>query len=111
MIYDQATDTVIGNLGWIDHGSLWLYSVSSGAVRQIDVEGAAHLGVRAGQNGLFRLTHHHSSVVAVSIRRYNDPGRELASLRFVGREILVAGDEELWCYVDPAIIVQTNAGP
>jgi len=111
MIYDRATDTIVGNLGWVDHGSLWLYSVASGNEQRIAVEGAAYLDLRAGLNGLFRLTHHQSSGVAVSIRQYGNPVLELASLRFVGAEAVFAGDIALWWHVDPAVIVQTNKGP
>ena len=111
MIYDQATDTVVGNVGWVDHGSLWLFSVTSRAERQIAVDGATFLGVKAGLNGLFRVAHHHSGGVAVSIRKYDIPAQELASLRIVGDLPVMAGDAALWRFVDPAVIVQTDAGP
>ncbi len=111
MIYDQATDTVVGNLGWVDHGSLWLYSVASGIERRIAVEGAAHLGVRPGLNGFFRLAHHESAGVMVSIRQYENPGLDLATLHVVDNKAVLAGEDDLWRHVDPAVIVQTGAGP
>jgi hypothetical protein len=111
LIYDQATDTVVGNLGWVDHGSLWLYSVASGIERRIAVEGAAHLGVRPGLNGFFRLAHHESAGVMVSIRQYENPGLDLATLHVVDNKAVLAGEDDLWRHVDPAVIVQTGAGP
>lgn len=111
MIYDRSSDTVFGYLGWVDQGSLWLYSLLSGAERRIAVEGADHLGVEPGLNGLFRLVHHGSADVVVSIRRYEAPEVELATLCVSQGNLVLAGETELWRNVDPAVIVRTSSGP
>jgi hypothetical protein len=81
MIYDPSTETVVGNLGWVDHGSIWTFSVNTKAESRIVVDGAKYLGLKAGHDGLFRLTHHHTADLAVSVRHCASPEVELASIR------------------------------
>jgi hypothetical protein len=28
MIYDESTETVVGNLDWVDQGSLWIFRLN-----------------------------------------------------------------------------------
>lgn len=111
MIYDESTETIIGNLGWVDRGSLWTFSAQSNAESRIEIEGAQYLGLRAGRDGLFRLVHHQSPDRAVTIRHGANPGVELAGLRFDRESARFSGDVALWDQVDPSVIIQTDTGP
>lgn len=111
MIYDPATDTVMGNLGWVDRGDLWLYSPSRGNEHRISVEGAEYLSVKPGLNGLFRLVHHRTGKVSASVRPFANPDLELATMLFVEGRPVLRGDLERWLEVDAAMIVQAPAGP
>ena len=111
MIYDESTGTVVGNLGWVDRGSVWTFSTQSGVEARISIEGTQFLGLRAGKNGLFRLVHHHSADMVVSIRRIADPSVELAAVRSHGGQPHFSGDTALWGEVDPSAIIQTDIGP
>lgn len=111
MIYDAATNTVVGNLGWVDRGSLWVFDLSDGSQTAVAIEGASHLSLRRGPNGLFRVVHHHSPDLGVSIRHVARPDLELASIRFEGSMARFTGDPALWSGVDPTAIIQTDAGP
>jgi hypothetical protein len=111
MNFDASTQTVVGNLGWVDKGALWTFDLRSQTEGRISVEGAQYLTLRPGSNGLFRLIHHQSADQAVSIRRVAEPGRELASVRYDGGRPAFQGDLDLWKQVDPAMIIQTPSGP
>jgi hypothetical protein len=111
MIFDAETQTIVGNLGWVDKGMLWTFDLRSQTEGHISVEGAQYLTLRAGSNGLFGLVHHQSADQAVSIRRVADPARELASFRYNKGQPTFQGDLDLWKQVDPAIIIQTSSGP
>lgn len=111
MIYDDATNTIVGNLGWVDRGSLWLLDLTGGTETQIAIDDAKYLSLRSGLNGLFRLVHHQSSELAVSLRHSAEPRIELASIRFIDRGWHFSGDASLWQLVDASVIIQTIAGP
>jgi hypothetical protein len=111
MIYDAATNRVVGNLGWVDQGSLWVFNPSDGSETSVTIEGARYLTLRSGPNGLFRVVHHHSPDLGVSVRHAARPDLELASIRFDGGMARLHGDSSLWTQVDPSAIIQTDAGP
>jgi hypothetical protein len=92
MIYDESTETVVGNLGWVDQGSLWIFSAQSNTEALIKIDGAKYLGLRAGDGGLFRLVHHQSPDRAVTIRQSANPGVELAGIRFDRETARFSGD-------------------
>lgn len=111
MIFDAETQTMVGNLGWLDKGALWKFDLRSQTEDWISVEGAQYLTLRPGSNGFFRLVHHQSADQAVSIRRVREPARELASVRYNSGTPAFQGDLDLWKQVDPAMIIQTSSGP
>ena len=105
MIYDRASEIIVGNLGWVDRGSLWAYSIATQTKSRVPIEGTKFLGLRRGTGGLFRLTHHSSTDRAVSIRHCATPGVELASVRFDGKQYRFFGDTALWNEVDASALV------
>lgn len=111
MIYDPGTQTIVDNLGWVDKGSLWVYSVPESKVRNVAVEDSSYLGLKPGVGGLFRLVHHGSADIAVSIRHIGEPEVELASLRFDKGQPRFNGDEGLWSNVDASLLFHTGTGP
>lgn len=111
MIYDAATNRVVGNLGWVDRGSLWVFNPSDRSEISVPIEGASYLSLRGGPNGLVRVVHHHSPDLGVSIRHIARPDLELASIRFDGGKARFDGDSGLWNQGDPSAIIQTDAGP
>lgn len=105
MIYDPASEMIVGNIGWVDHGSLWTYSVSTQTETRLPIKGTRFLGLRQGNGGLFRLTHHCSPDRAISIRHCATPDRELASIRFNGAHYRFSGDTTLWAQVDASVLI------
>jgi hypothetical protein len=110
MIFDSTAQIVIDSMGWFDKGALWIFDLQSQTESRIAIEGSNFPRLRAGSNGLFRLTHQ-SSDQAVSIRRVREPGLELASVRFNQLQPTFSGDTGLWKHVDPAVIMITESRP
>lgn len=110
MIYDSSTQTIVGNLGWVDRGALWVFDVAGQRESLIEVEGARYLDIRLGSNGLFRVVHSDSPDLAVSIRHFKEPAVERASVRLGNDQVRFAGDAELWRHVDPTALVRTETG-
>jgi hypothetical protein len=109
MIFDPATQTLIDNQGWVDKGGLWIYDLATKAERLMPIEGAAYLTIRAGADGLFRLTHHQSPEQTVSIRHMSDPQRVLASVALADPNCPFTGDRTLWNKVEPALVFSTSS--
>ena len=109
MILDATTQTIVGNMGWVDKGALWTFDVQKQTEGHVPVPGARFLSLRAAANGIFRLVHHHSSDQAVSIRHLGEPDVELASIRFDRGRARFLGETELWRLVEPAVIMKANS--
>jgi hypothetical protein len=52
MIFDEAAQRIVGNLGWVDKGSLWVYDLKLQKETLIPVSGASYLDLRMGTRGL-----------------------------------------------------------
>lgn len=95
MIFDPATNTAFGSLGWVDHGTIWCWDAGTSHERRIAVPDARHVSIRRHADGLLRLIHHGEEAVA-SIRSCADPEAELASLRPTPEGWRFHGDTALW---------------
>lgn len=95
MIFDPATNTAFGSLGWVDHGSLWCWDARAALERRIAVPGAKFVSVHRHDAGLLRLIHHGEEAGA-SIRACANPEVELASLRPDSKGWRFHGDSALW---------------
>jgi len=110
MIFDDATGRVIDNLGWIDGGSLWTYSVARREESRIRIADANFLSIKKGTNGLFRLAYRERLELNISIRHFRDPSVALASLRLRNGSTTFDGDDDLWTSVENTIIVDAGSG-
>jgi len=110
MIFDTTAQKIVGNLGWVDKGTIWTFDVKGGIEGRIPVDGTTYVDLRRGAAGLFRLVHHHSADQAVSVRRVAEPDRELASVRFASGRPSFTGDPDFWRHVDPIVRINTPEG-
>jgi len=108
MIFDPMAQIVVGNMGWVDKGALWIFDLEKQAARLVPIPGARFLSLHAGTNGIFRVVHHHSPDQAISIRALREPEVELASIRFDRGHAHFLGQSELWRLVEPAVIMKSD---
>ena len=106
MFFDPATNTAFGNLGWVDHGSVWSWDAAAARERRITIPGAAFVSVRPHAESLLRLIHHGEEAVA-SIRACADPEAELTRVRSGPGGWRFEGDSALWG--DPLALLMRSA--
>lgn len=108
MLFDPATNTAFGNLGWVDHGALWCWDVATARERRIAIPDARYVSVRHHAEGLLRLIHHGEGAVA-SVRACAAPEVELAGLFRDHGGWRFRGDSSLWG--DPlALLMMSDSG-
>lgn len=110
MISNSDATIVVDNLGWVDRGALWIYDVREERERRLEIADADHLGIEAAGNDLFLLKHN-IPALTVSLRAFDAPEVELASIRYEGSRWRFTGDKTLWRSADRAIVIQDPAGP
>ncbi len=110
MIVDRAAQLVIGNLGWVDKGSLWTYHVPTGKERHIPISETRYLSLRQGENGFFRLVHHYNPERTISIRNSADPTGVCAQVTLKDGRAQFSGDSALWSSVETMGVASTDSG-
>src|SRR5262245_20582130 len=104
-------DIAVDNVGWSDHGALWIYDFQRETQTQIPITGSKYLSLAQGKGDLFRVLHHGGPGSAISIRSFNRPDIELATVRSNGDGTFAfAGDFSLWAAVESAAILNTDTG-
>jgi hypothetical protein len=110
MIFDDATQLAVDNLGWVDRGSLWTYSVRDAKEERIRIADADHLRLKKGAHGLFRVISWETPRAGISIRHFRDPSAELAGLRIQNSSATFTGNDDLWGHFDSAVLIRSDTG-
>lgn len=105
MILNDNRTQAVSSLGWIDRGSLWLYSVNEASSRKMALSDATYLSVSAGAEDFFAVVHHwNGKRLEITAHSHSDPCHIISrlSLRqsivgFPSRlELLREGDLSVW---------------
>ena len=95
----------MSSLGWVDRGSLWVYSVSEQSPRKVTLSDAKYLSVSSGTDDFFSVVHHWDGKrLEITAHSHSDPLHIISrlSLRqtipgFPSRlELLREGDLSVW---------------
>lgn len=108
MLFDPATATAIDSLGWVEKGALWIFDARRQTARREPVPGAAYVSLAGGRGGFFRVVHHGAEQGVISVRRYADPGAQIARVTFDSRESRFTGDDAAWAQVESAAVVNVR---
>ena len=111
MIFDQQTGIVVGNLGWVDRGSLWIFDAGSDRERHVPFSDARYVRVSPGRDGVFLTASSLVTTPKVSIRAFDDPEHDLAGLDYEQGEWRLTGEVGHWAKVEPTIILYRNEKP
>lgn len=106
MIYDPKTNKLIDNLGWVDRGSLWVYSLENREATSIRVGDAGYLILRPGTDGYFAVV----CGTDISVRHASEPETKLANISSLPSKTEFGGDSELWSKIDPCVRVEDVVG-
>ncbi|HEY3676416.1 MAG TPA: hypothetical protein VGK84_10545 [Candidatus Tumulicola sp.] len=105
MLYLERAGVVIGNLGWIDKGRLWIYDVATKRVRKSETKSDRYVKVRRFGD-LIQLNQSHGSTATISLRRIERLDEDVAELNIGTSDAQFAGDSTLWRTVDPTLLVK-----
>lgn len=105
MILNDNRTQAVSSLGWVDRGSLWVYSVSEASSQKMTLSDATYLSVSAGAEDFFSVAHHwNGERLEITAHNHLDPRHIISrlSLRrtipgFPSRlELLREGDLRVW---------------
>ena len=110
MLTNERRDVVVSSLGWIDHGSLWAWSVGDSRPSSHEVSAARHLTLHAGRNDHFAVLHHFDEGrLEVTVHDFRTPPEVVAGVRVAHGESARWGDDRAWGAV-PAHYVTHYSG-
>ena len=74
MISDSSQRVALSNLGWVDHGAIWRFDSTTGAVDYVQVGNANHVALRTWGADDFAAVHHFDgSRVEITTHTFADP--------------------------------------
>lgn len=95
MIVDPSSQVLVANLGWVDHGSLWMLDAGMSAPRSVKLSEASHLRLHGGpQSERFVAEHHFadSHRIVVTVQTFERPTTPLVTVEVQGWRASVEGD-------------------
>jgi hypothetical protein len=98
MITNQRHSRAISNLGFIDHGSIWVLDALAAEPETVELSDAEWLSLHPGHDDHFVVGHHYNGAqLVLTVHRFVAPGRELARCTIRAHGTMeFAGDETAW---------------
>jgi hypothetical protein len=106
VITNETRTEAISSLGWVDKGSLWIYSPPEHSPREVALSDAKWLSVAAGANDFFAVTHHwEAEKLQISAHSHSGPGRPLSRILFrsaTSKDVTLEGERDVWRFLPRA---------
>src|SRR5437660_3352231 len=103
MIANAAESHLISNLGWVDHGAIWVCETGSAAARQVVLSDAGWLSLYRGSEDLFAAVHWLADDhFEISAHRIAAPEDVRARVVVRGGRPVFEGDRSVWQYLPRA---------
>lgn len=97
MITDAAERYVVSNLGWADHGSVWVFDAETRNQRHADLSQGEFVIVGGGTGELFSAVHHfRGRRLVVTAHSFEEPEAPLAQVDIPGWRARSSGDPTVW---------------
>jgi len=97
MILDRSGTRVISSVGWVDHGSLWLYDSLARTTSRAHISDADYLSLVEGADGFFALVHHwQGQAIRITAHDSADPTGILAAIDVADWVPRMSGDSQVW---------------
>ena len=96
MINDSNYKYVISNLGWVDKGNLWIYSLEKNDVENFKLSDSQYLSIHKGENDYFSVGHYFNDTrFDITVHHFSDPTKIVCKLSFDNFKNTVDGDINL----------------
>ncbi|MGN6638909.1 MAG: hypothetical protein ACTHJ8_08350 [Mucilaginibacter sp.] len=93
MIFNEAIQKVISNLGWVDKGNLWVYDGIKADIEIIKLSESQYLTLTEGKDGYFSVVHHYNtSKIEITVHHFNNPHKEYYKTSFDNFKVTSSGD-------------------
>ena len=100
MIFNEAFQKAVSNLGWVDKGNLWVYDGLKAENKTIQLSESQYLTLTEGTEGYFSVIHHYnSSKIGITIHHFNNPQTEYCKASFDNFKTTSSGDISSWNFV------------
>ena len=100
MLVAAGEGIVVGHLGWVDRGSLWVLDTASGAAALLELGDYEYLVLVDGERDWFSVRRQlESGGWSVSVHHLADPATVIASARRDGEEVTLEGPADAWSHV------------
>jgi hypothetical protein len=104
VIINTDCTQAIGNLGWVQKGSLWVYKIGDASPRIVQLSDAKYLTIKAGKKDFFSVVHHRDGdELDISAHNHSDPYRAVSWIKLRGAgfgraktETIISGDNSVW---------------
>jgi hypothetical protein len=110
MIVNRAGSVAISSLGWIDHGSLWVLSASTGKIEHVPISDASFLQLFVGGDDLFAVQHSWGNDwkkmnrIDLTAHSFTHPDMALARIVLDADRETFEGDSTAWASVPRAYV-------
>ena len=109
MINDSNNKYVISNLGWVDKGSLWIYSSVKNNIECFELSNSQYLSIHKGENEYFSIGHNFNDTrFEITVHHFSEPTKVLCKLSFDNFTNTVDGNINLLGYVPKYYIANLN---
>jgi hypothetical protein len=100
MLIDEQGRTAISNLGWVDHGDLWVFRGDTKKVESVKLGESKYAALVPGRKNHFSAVQHFDGTsVEISVHHFDDPAHALATARIGADGSSVRGNVESWEHV------------
>jgi hypothetical protein len=111
MLADSQGRVVVSNLGWVDHGSLWVMETRRDQADTLMLSDAKYVSLHPGKNDYFSVNHRFDGARAkITVHHFSNPGEVVASAMLTSDSTEMVGDLSVWSNVQKNYVVY-YAGP
>jgi hypothetical protein len=81
VIFNNERTQAVSSLGWVDKGSLWVYSIGEASPRKVVLSDAKYLSVKSGAEDFFAVVHHwDGNRLEISAHSHSKPQHSISRL-------------------------------
>src|SRR2546421_998033 len=122
MIVNAAGTKVVSNLGWIDRGSIWTYTVTDNRSQQVALSDSRWLSIIPGASDYFAVIHEREdSTTRLTVHSFVDVTDVISTIELIStiaskkphlaEPIRPRGNASVWASLPRAYIVRVAAAP
>jgi hypothetical protein len=98
MIFYESNQIAASNMGWVDHGAMWVYDGRMDKQYMVQLSDANSLTIIKRLSGYFAVIHHYDHGITISAHHFYDPSHKLVWTSYP-QNGTSGGDPKYWRYM------------